>query len=161
MNIFDLVVIAGIVQEPCAQSTSNTATMTSFARIDVKAWLEEGRVLDLSDPTVQRGTRFLEQLLATFTPDDTLLLQNYPNPFNPEAWIPYHLARGTEVTIEIYDSKGMLVHQLTHENQAAGYFVKAGRAAYWDGRNEDGEWVANGVYFNRLRAEIMRRREGW
>ena len=104
------------------------------------------------DDMVRTGIRFLEQLLAALTPDETALLPNYPNPFNPETWIPYHLAQGAEVEIAIYDMKGVLVRRLALGYRAAGYYADRDRAAYWDGRNEDGESVASGIYVYRLRA---------
>ena len=83
-------------------------------------------------------------------PETTTLLPNYPNPFNPETWIPYHLSKETEVTVTIYDVRGVLVRALTLGHQAAGAYESRARAAYWDGRNESGESVASGLYFYTL-----------
>ena len=88
----------------------------------------------------------------TVPPMETALLANYPNPFNPETWIPYHLATDADVTLTIYDTKGVLVRQLDLGHQAAGYYTDQNKAAYWDGRNESGESVASGVYFYTLTA---------
>ena len=85
-------------------------------------------------------------------PDETVIEQNYPNPFNPETWIPYHLAHDAEVTITIYDIKGAMVRQLDLGYQPAGYYTNRTKAAYWDGRNDQGESVASGIYFYQLRA---------
>ena len=85
-------------------------------------------------------------------PMETALLGNYPNPFNPETWIPYHLATDADVTLTIYDAKGVLVRQLDLGSQPAGYYTNRQRAAYWDGHNESGESVASGIYFYQLRA---------
>lgn len=38
--------------------------------------------------------------------------QNFPHPFNPETWIPYALAKVSDVAISIYDIRGGLVHTL-------------------------------------------------
>ena len=97
----------------------------------------------------------LKSVLTTVRPDKTLLLANYPNPFNPETWIPYQLANDTDVEISIYDINGALVRQLDLGYQQAGYYTNRSRAAYWDGRNEFGEWVATGIYFYQLRADNM------
>ena len=99
----------------------------------------------------------LKELLQLLTemaevPETTALLPNYPNPFNPETWIPYHLSKGTEVTLTIYDVRGVLVRALTLGHQAAGVYESRARAAYWDGRNQLGEQVASGVYFYTLTA---------
>ena len=86
------------------------------------------------------------------TPEATHLLANYPNPFNPETWIPYHLAEPADVSLSIYDVKGLLIRKLTLGPQPAGVYQSKVRAAYWDGRNELGEPVASGVYFYTLSA---------
>ena len=93
-----------------------------------------------------------ETAAAWQIPDKTIVEQNYPNPFNPETWIPYHLAHDADVTITIYDIKGVMVRQLELGHQSAGYYTDRSQAAYWDGRNESGESVASGVYFYQLRA---------
>ncbi len=80
-------------------------------------------------------------------PTETALLANFPNPFNPETWIPYELARDTDVKITIYNAQGVVVRTLALGHQSAGYYTGRARAAYWDGRNTVGEPVASGLYF--------------
>ena len=85
-------------------------------------------------------------------PETTALLPNYPNPFNPETWIPYQLATSADVTLMIYDINGHVVRDLDFGHQRAGIYQSKSRAAYWDGRNAQGESVASGVYFYTLTA---------
>ena len=87
------------------------------------------------------------------TPDQTGLLANYPNPFNPETWIPYQLAKASDVKITIYDTRGVVVRQLELGHQPPGFYTDQSRAAYWDGRNALGERVASGIYFYQLQAD--------
>ena len=82
----------------------------------------------------------------------TALLSNYPNPFNPETWIPYQLSEAAEVTVTIHASDGKLVRTLELGQVPAGVYSDKDRAAYWDGRNAQGEPVASGVYFYTLQA---------
>lgn len=82
----------------------------------------------------------------------SVLYQNYPNPFNPETWIPYRLSEPSEVTIYIYSMTGELVRVLNCGQQDAGYYLSKTRAAYWDGRNLNGESAASSVYFYRIKA---------
>ena len=104
------------------------------------------------DTRVQRGIRFLEQLLVALIPKETALLANYPNPFNPETWIPYQLSKTTDVTVPIYAANGQVVRTLALGHQPAGIYQTRSRAAHWDGRNALGEPVASGVYFYTLTA---------
>ena len=103
----------------------------------------------------QRALLYLQHLLASARPDETVLLANYPNPFNPETWIPYHLAESTAVRINIYDAQGILIRVLTVGHQSAGYYTSRSRAAYWDGRNALGERVASGIYFYQLQTDEL------
>ena len=91
--------------------------------------------------------------LVVELPQITQLMPNYPNPFNPETWIPYQLAKGSEISISIYAADGQLVQNLNLGYQSTGVYKSRSRAAYWDGRNGLGELVASGVYFYTLTAK--------
>jgi hypothetical protein len=85
-------------------------------------------------------------------PKYSALLQNFPNPFNPDTWIPYQLKEGSDVMIRVYSSTGELVRKLALGHKSAGSYLSRDRAAYWDGNNDAGERVANGVYFYSIHA---------
>lgn len=77
----------------------------------------------------------------------TELLQNFPNPFNPETWIPFSLAEQEHVAIRIYSSTGQLVRTIDLGQKPPGAYLSKEKAAYWDGRNKEGEELASGIYF--------------
>ena len=85
-------------------------------------------------------------------PDNTVLLSNYPNPFNPETWIPYQLAKPAEVTLTIYNMRGVMVRTIALGYKAAGVHTSRSRAIHWDGKNSIGEKVAAGLYFYTFKA---------
>jgi len=87
-----------------------------------------------------------------FTPKETRLLQNYPNPFNPETWIPFQLAKKTEVSIRIYNAAGSLLRTISVGDMPAGVYASKDKAVYWDGCNSMGEKVSSGLYFYQLEA---------
>jgi hypothetical protein len=91
-------------------------------------------------------------------PTVTVALPNFPNPFNPETWIPFDLAEDSDVTIRIYDMAGVLVRSLRAGSRERGEYHARERAAYWDGRNEQGEAVASGVYVYDIQAGTFRAR---
>ena len=82
----------------------------------------------------------------------TALLQNFPNPFNPETWIPYQLAESVDVSIGIYDVQGHRIRRIELGARSARSYLTKEAAAYWDGRNDDGELTSSGIYFYQLRA---------
>jgi len=85
----------------------------------------------------------------------TALYQNYPNPFNPETCIPYQLASSSKVELTLFDAQGRVMRVLALGQKPAGYHLERGKAAYWDGRNENGEPVASGAYFYRFQTETF------
>jgi hypothetical protein len=81
------------------------------------------------------------------------LSQNYPNPFNPSTTIKFTLpspkvgAATLPTTLKIYNVLGEVVRTFLDEPMAPGVYHKI-----WDGRDDQGNQVASGIYFYRLRA---------
>ena len=76
---------------------------------------------------------------------------NHPNPFNPETRIQY-MVQSTKVnpihtTLSVYNILGQLVRTLVDEPKESGTFE-----VVWDGKDENGNDVASGVYLYRLAA---------
>ena len=157
VNLQDLVLVANRLGSIAAAPSAQTLHASH-----VQQWLASAKqaVADSGIETAsaerllsyERGLQVLEQLLATLVPKSTALLANYPNPFNPETWIPYRLAKSSDVQLRIYDTQGRMVRHLELGHQAAGVYQTRSQAAYWDGRNEMGESVASGLYFYTLMA---------
>lgn len=80
------------------------------------------------------------------TPRGFHLAQNVPNPFNLCTAISYTLPREGEAQLSIYDLAGQLTRALT-----AGYQRSGPHEVIWDGRDDQDQNVANGVYVYRLR----------
>ena len=168
VNTLDLILIAGhsnwgkqvepveirkpndpdqVGKAPLSVSVGQSADL---APATIQAWIDLAQVEDDGSAIFDLGIAKLERLLQATVPEETKLLLNYPNPFNPETWIPYQLAKATDVTVSIYSVNGTLVRTLALGHQAAGVYQSKSRAAYWDGRNELGERIASGVYFYTL-----------
>ncbi|MCY3744268.1 MAG: cadherin domain-containing protein [Candidatus Poribacteria bacterium] len=153
-DAFDIVTESGQLQTKAAldadTKSAYTVTVTVYDgnsggdRITVTIDVTE------SDDENVRGAPSVE--VSPIIPDRTALLTNFPNPFNPETWIPYQLAKPAEVTLTIYDIRGVVVRELKLGHQAAGMYHSRSRAIYWDGSNTLGEKVATGVYFYTLKA---------
>ena len=152
VNVIDLVLVAAALDAVPGAPAINSQAFSMFTAKEVSQWLIEARHLQTKDSSYLRGILVLEQLLASLKPKQTALLANYPNPFNPETWIPYQLATPVDVTVTIYDINGSIVRTLILGHQSAGVYHSQERAAYWDGRNAQGEPVASGVYFYTLTA---------
>jgi len=84
----------------------------------------------------------------TNIPQTYQLFQNYPNPFNPETQIKYDLPVSGNVTLSIYNVLGQRVRVLVQGIQDAGH-----RSVTWDGKDNQGQEAASGIYFYRIEAE--------
>lgn len=70
------------------------------------------------------------------------LEQNYPNPFCPATIIRYQIQIAGQVKLKIYNLIGQLVATIENKDLAPGTYETT-----WDGRNEFGIKVPNGIYF--------------
>ncbi len=65
----------------------------------------------------------------------------YPNPFNPLAFIPFSLAKESNVDLRIYNTRGQIVKHFELGSKAAGNY-----RITWDGTDYNGAALSNGVY---------------
>ena len=155
VNISDLILVAGHLGELSGVAAAPAVLAIGDMKLNpvlIQTWIAQAQAENDGSLTFQRCIANLQQLLTLLIPEKTALFANYPNPFNPETWIPYQLARESDVRIHIYAVNGTLVRTLDLGHQPAGVYQQRTRAAYWDGRNQLGESVASGVYFYTLTA---------
>jgi hypothetical protein len=76
----------------------------------------------------------------------------YPNPFRmyekDYCIVKYDIPEDCHVSIKIYNIVGELIRELVDEDNTAGTY-----RIQWDGRNDDGDRVASGVYLYIFKAE--------
>lgn len=76
-----------------------------------------------------------------FSPKEFVLYQNYPNPFNPSTTIKYSLPVESQVKINIYNSIGQVIEQLTDEIKSPGNYEVT-----WNAENNSSGISAKGGY---------------
>jgi hypothetical protein len=80
---------------------------------------------------------------------DLLQVYNYPNPFSDNTHFTFEL-RGTtppeEFKIKIFTVAGRLIKELNPSSPLQIGFNKI----FWDGKDEDGDEIANGLYFYKI-----------
>lgn len=76
----------------------------------------------------------------------------FPNPFEDDlgTWFSFDLQSGSaaDVVIRVFTASGRLVYRRSERQLAPGYHQLA-----WDGRDAEGDKLANGVYFYRIHAD--------
>lgn len=86
-------------------------------------------------------TKVQHQPYSSSIPKEFTLFQNYPNPFNSETEIRFQLPAPGQTKLVVYNLLGQKIRTLVREmKQAGNYSVR------WDGRDENGSFVASGVY---------------
>ena len=77
-------------------------------------------------------------------------VMNYPNPFSKETNFHYRLSSPADrVKIEIFTLAGRLIKIIPNSSRKAGMNFSAA----WDGKDQDGDTVANGVYIYKVVVE--------
>jgi outer membrane protein assembly factor BamB len=109
---------------------------------DVLAGLRNGWIYALSGG----GVFGVDDSIET---TDDLQLSNYPNPFSPSTTISFNIHSSSWETenaeIKIYNTKGQIVRKLEVRISNLGF-----GEAVWDGTDNRGNKVPNGVYLYRL-----------
>ncbi len=114
-----------------------------------KIWLNETPPTIITDGRfeVSPGSDVKDENEFPGRPTELTLFQNYPNPFNPVTIIQYALPHDCEVDVSIYNILGQKVKTLVKRKQKAGY-----QQVIWDGENNEGEEIASGIYFYKIKA---------
>ncbi|MBN2088017.1 type IX secretion system sortase PorU [candidate division KSB1 bacterium] len=75
---------------------------------------------------------------------------NYPNPFATQTAFTFFITHNAEVKIQVYTVAGRLIRTMTDYADAGfNYHYQ------WDGRDEIGDQVANGIYLYRISAKSL------
>ncbi len=89
-------------------------------------------------------------IFYTYTENDIQNILNFPNPFKDATYFTFEL-RGTQVPeellIKIYTVAGRLIKDISIPPSQLSIGLNK---FYWDGRDQDGDEVANGLYFYKI-----------
>ena len=83
-------------------------------------------------------------------PLEFAILENFPNPFNPITTIRYTISAQEQVSISVYDMRGILVKNLLNSFQWPGI-----KTVQWDATDNYGVAVSAGVYVYKIQAGIF------
>ena len=141
------------VGNPVAGVTGNSAVSTARAMDDptfspllangtheLRVRVSQQNASGTLDTVVQR-------LIVTVT-DQYKILQmfNYPNPFGADTWFTFVITGNTppeELTVRIYTVAGRKIREI---RSSPGSMQVGFNRVYWDGRDAQGDEVANGYY---------------
>lgn len=112
-------------------------------KIQIKAW------------DVYNNLSTQDAMFTVVSADNGIVLRdvvNYPNPFSSNTIFTFqhNISSAINVKIKIYSIAGRMIKQI-EESNIMGKFVKID----WDGRDEDGNQIANGTYLYKLNVESV------
>ena len=84
----------------------------------------------------------------TVVSDDILEIRNilnFPNPFSSNTTFTFVVSQACNIKIKIYTLRGTLIQTLNDLSAVSGM-----NQIYWDGRDRDGDDLANGVYLYKI-----------
>jgi len=113
--------------------------------LDVFAKDSSGNYFDAS---VRRTVFF------TYTVNDLASVYNYPNPFSSQTYFTFELRgehKPTEITIRIFSIAGRLIKEIQF---SGGDFAIGFNKMLWDGKDQDGDPIANGLYLYKVIAKF-------
>ncbi|HEX7319365.1 MAG TPA: S8 family serine peptidase [bacterium] len=89
---------------------------------------------------------------AIISPFDRDFIQSYPNPFCEKTRLVFNLRVSGNVKVNVYDIAGKLVRTVLDEPRKTGEQVM-----YWDGRDNDGTALPNGIYFFSIETPLVKK----
>jgi len=96
------------------------------------------------------GTEITDEVIDL----NTVLYQNIPNPFNPVTNIKFYLENSGHISLKVFNLKGQLVKILVDDLLPVG-----DHNLIWNGKNENGDHSASGIYFYVLKTKDFSERK--
>jgi len=130
------------------ESENSDSTLKARVRL-IREFTDGNHVFDVYATDVNKNTSHVENNFSVISKLALLNVFNYPNPFSTSTRFTFHLTQPAErVTIKIFTTGGRLINQLEKLYCEAGY-----HQIEWDGRDGDGDEIANGVYLYKIIAK--------
>ena len=105
---------------------------------------------NVENVTLDKNDKILKKISSEEFTAANYLNQNFPNPFNANTVIPLSITEGGYYELKIFNVQGSLIKTL-----ARGVFGRGNYRYAWDGTNEEGEKVASGIYFYKLKGKTF------
>jgi len=115
--------------------------------------LKEGQhVLSINGNNLVNQPQDLQKMFYVSNDLKIMNIYNYPDPFNSFTYFTFTLTEiPDQMNIRIYTVAGRLIKEI---NVPVSSLRNNFNKIYWDGRDQDGDLVANGVYFYKIYATL-------
>jgi len=124
---------------------SSIENVTGSSQVIVCAQVEQVTVCDSFIVFIEQISVEEDRLTEKL---ETTLWQNFPNPVSATTTIRYELVQNGYVELELFDISGKKITELVSQIEPAGT-----RKISWNGTDDSGRLVPDGVYLYRLKAK--------
>jgi hypothetical protein len=114
---------------------------TPYPQTNYPLWKPEGETDRIGGPQSESSQ-------PDAVPNQTFMNVLCPNPFSARAQLSYQVSHRQNIRLQVYDATGRLVRNLAHGIHDPGYY-----AVHWNGCDDIGRRVPNGVYFVQFESE--------
>jgi hypothetical protein len=119
---------------------------------DYKPELEDGEYLlrvVARDPNGNLADSASSEVYFVVSSQSKLMqVYNYPNPFSNDTYFTFRLSQiPEEIKIRIYTIAGRMIKEIVKKSSELNYDLNK---IYWDGKDEDGDNIANGTYLYKM-----------
>ena len=123
---------------------------TTTGRIDLESYFTTGVKYSLTAWDNANNPSEQEIRLIQSDSEDLRLFNvyNFPNPFKEETKFTFELSFEAEISIMVYTLGGKKIKQFNKQTYQPGF-----HSIEWDGRNEYGKLLSNGMYLYLIKAE--------
>jgi hypothetical protein len=138
--------------QPSAKNRSFRLGITAINAYDVDPDIAL-KIIDPNGNLLGDSEQFVTELVSLFPIDPKAAFRNYPNPFGreyKETKIVFSLEHDSDVELRIFTITGRLVRTWKLPNLTRGVYTDRVR---WDGKNDRGKTVLNGVYLCQIRID--------
>jgi serine protease AprX len=113
--------------------------------------IDDGTIQTTTYPNNYYGYGFVDAYAAAHyydkvAPERYKLSQNYPNPFNGTTIISLAVPKSTDVDLSVFNLLGQHIKTIFHG------WILSEETKSWDATDEQGHYVASGIYFARLKS---------
>ena len=137
-------------------SIPDTVQNANAVALTAKPKLSSGNHMLLAEVTDTFGNRLEKSLSFKVTEDFELqIFGNYPNPFEDFTVISFLILSDNvldDFSLKIYTVAGRQIREIKNPQGSDEIWDPGYHEIEWDGRDQDGKLVANGVYFALIKA---------
>ncbi|MCB0744398.1 MAG: T9SS type A sorting domain-containing protein, partial [Ignavibacteriae bacterium] len=141
--------------------TVNFSQSNPKVTVDYNPTLEDGeytlRVFGKDESGNLSDSLGITKTFSVMSEAKLLDVYNYPNPFSADTYFTFKLTQiPDEIKIKVFTIAGRLIKEIELNRSQLNYDLNK---IYWDGRDDDGDLIGNGVYLYKVIMDVAGKKQ--